>query len=192
MSISAFVVAFAAIAGLFTWRRQMTGKGKFDVARNIMFLGYKVNEEFKRARSPLTYPGESAERSRQRDESSTEAQVLDEWYARNRRLQPLREDLPKFQEASWEAEVLLGGDAGRAVAVAFEAFRSNFAEVASSVDSYFGVVHEEARSGSRTNVDREWLHGLKSTIYSQPDDDFSRQIDAITNELAPALKKYVK
>ena len=46
VSISAIIVAGAAIWGLRTWRKELTGKAKFDIARNIMRLALKLEGDF--------------------------------------------------------------------------------------------------------------------------------------------------
>ena len=99
VGVSAIALAVAALYGLHTWRKELTGKARFEVARNAMLLGLKLKGDFEWARNPLTSSGEHAARSRQENESPKVSGVLDEWYARDRRLAPLREDLAKLQEA---------------------------------------------------------------------------------------------
>jgi len=107
VALSALIVALVAFIGLRTWRKELTGKAKFEVARNVMSLALKLNAGFKAARDIFTFSGEYVGRSRQENETSGVSQVLDEWYARSNRLKPLQENLIKIQEASWEAEILL-------------------------------------------------------------------------------------
>jgi len=119
VGVSALVVAIIAFLGLRTWRKELTGKAKFDIARNVMLLGLKLKAHFEWARNPFTYSTEYIGRSRQENEPPNVSQVLDEWYARGSRLKPLQEDLVKIQEASWEAKILLSKDAGKRVSEAY-------------------------------------------------------------------------
>lgn len=191
VGISALTVAIVAILGLRTWRKELTGQAKFDLARNVMFLGFKMKANFKSARNPFTYSTEYTGRSRQKNESPEASAVLDQWYARNQRLQPLVENLQKLEEATWEAEILLSGDLGKRVQKTFKTYRSSYAELSSAIYSYFETRHDEVVKGSMYH-DQGWLKELNKEIYSAEGDDFSKRIDEATNQLASTLKAYVK
>jgi len=189
--VSAVVVAIVGGIGLRTWRRAMTGKAKFDVARNVMLLGFKLKADFEWVRNPFTRSWESADRPRQENETPGESSVLNEWYAKGRRLQPLVENLQKFQELSWEAETLLSENSGRCVSEVLAVYRHSYAELASAIESYFDIGCQGAVTGIPYK-DQDWLKGLHKEIYSAKDDDFFKRIDEATKQLAPALKAYVK
>ena len=191
VGVSALIVAGVAFFGVRKWRKELTGKAKFDVARNVMLLGLKLNAYFEWARNPFTYSGESTGRSRQENESSNVSQVLDEWYARGNRLKPIQEDLVKIQEASWEAEILLGEDSSKRISEAIEVYNHSYGELSSAIYSYFEERHREVTS-SAANIDHNWLKELHQIIYSRTEDDFAKTIDEATAELKSALKAYVK
>jgi len=189
---AALVVSGAALYGLDKWRKELTGKARFDAARRVLLLSRKVGEQFARARSPFTFAGEAVDRQRSAEESNTTAEVLDEWFARRRRLEPLRETIfVELQEAGWDAEILLGGDARDRVAGAIEEFRDIFGDVASAVDSYF---REKRRRADRVEegVDQKWLDGLEAKFYGRPSgDELSERIENAINELSEALKTFL-
>ena len=191
IGVSALAVAIVAFFGLRTWRKELTGKAKFDIARNVILLGSKLRANFEWVRWLSTPVWESAERPRKNNESSGESQVLDEWYAKSHRLQPLIENLRKLQELSWQAQVLLSEDSSKCVEEVFAVYRSSYADLASAIDSYFRTRYDEAKIGSLLG-DQDWLQELHKKIYGIPDDDFSKQINDATKRLAPALKVYVK
>jgi len=191
IGISVLIVAIVAILGLRTWRKELTGKAKFELARNVMLLGFKLRENFEWVRNPGGWSWEYANRTRQENESPEVSAVLDQWYAKNQRLQPLVENLQKLEEATWEAEILLSEDSGKRVQEAFKTYRSSYAELSSAIYSYFETRHDEVVKGSMYK-DQDWLKELKKEIYSAKDDDFSKRIDEATKQLAPALKAYVK
>ena len=121
-----------------------------------------------------------------------QAEVLDERFARTRRLEALSQDLLAFQEAGWEAEIVLGDDDGSEhVAKAVKAFKGSFGELASSVESYFREMRRQAKN-IMGHMNQETIDVLESTIYGGPDDDFSKRIDTIVTELGSALKTHVK
>ena len=191
VGLCAIAVAIVAVFGLRTWRKELTGRAKFDVARNVMRLGFKFKDDFQAARNPFAWLGEYDSRQQQENESKAESRVLNEWYARNRRLQPLIEDLQKLQEVGWEAEIVLGENSSERVSEAIAVFRHSYAELSSAIYSYFETRRDEAVTGDMYH-DQDWLKELKKEIYSAKDDDFFKRIDEATNQLGSALKAYVK
>lgn len=191
IGVAAVVVAFVGVFGLRTWRKELTGKAKFDVTRNVMLLGFKLKDDFQWATSPFTSSGESVGRPRKENESSSESAVLDEWYARQRRLQPMVEDLQKLQTAGWEAEILLGEDSKKSVSEAVEIFRHTYGELASAIESYFEERHKEA-IGTSVDIAQGWLKELRRIIYSASGGDLLNRIDEAVAQLAFILKAYVK
>jgi len=191
IGVSALIVAGVAFFGLRTWRRELTGKAKFDIARNVMSLARKVKGDFAQARHPVGWSWEYASRTRQENESPLASEVLDLWYAKNQRLKPLAENLQKLQEVSWEAEIVLGEDASKSVSEAFTILRERYAELSSAVNSYFDTRLDEAVKGSMYK-DQDWLKELSKEIYGTESDNFSKRIDEATSQLDSTLKAYVK
>jgi hypothetical protein len=191
VGVSALGVAVIAFFGLRTWRRELTGKAKFNLARDLMLLGFKLEALFEGARHPFTYSTEYADRPRKEDETQNVSQVLDEWYARANRLKTLHENLIKIQEASWEAQILLNEDSKNSVSEAVAVYRHSFVELSSAIDSHFDTKRESAETGIPYK-DQDWLKELHKTIYSRKDDNFSKQIEGATTKLKSALQAYVK
>jgi hypothetical protein len=191
VGLSALFVALVAFKGLQTWRRELTGKAKFEIARSLMSLALKLSAGFKASRDIFTFSGESTDRSRQENESSNVSQVLDEWYARSNRLKPLHENLIKIQEASWEAEILLEENASRLISEATKQYISSYAELSSAIYSYFDTRRHEAVTGNLYH-DQDWMTGLHKLIYSAGTDDFSKRVDETTDNLKQALRTYVR
>ena len=191
IGVSAIFVAFMAFFGLRTWRKELTGKAKFTLARDVMLLGFKLKAHFEGARDLFTYSTEYTGRSRQENEPPNVSQVLNEWYARANRLKPLHENLIKIQEASWEAQILLSEDSSNRVSETVAVYRHRYGELSSTIYSYFETRRHEAAT-ERPYKDQDWLEKLHKIIYAQPEDDFSKQIDEATTKLETALQTYVK
>ena len=189
VATSAFVVAVVAVFGVWTWRRELIGKTKFELARKTMLLGSKLISDFESARNPFTWAGESVGRTKEDNESASRTQTLDQWYARAHRLQPLVEDLRQFEELHWEAEAILSAPAAKCVSEALAVYRKQFAELSSAISSYFDTV---ARGCPLSDEDQKWLRELSKDMYSRGDDDFSQLIREATTNLAQALKPYVR
>ena len=169
----------------------MTGKAKFEVARNAMLLSPRLKAEFQDAVNAFTTSVEYAERVKSESETQKESEVLNMWYARRRRLQPLSVDLRRFVELGWESEIVLGLDAHAYVSETVALFRKQYGELSSAIDSYFDIKRQEAISGELDH-EQEWLRELKRVIYQHPNSDFLKEIDDSTTKLASALKAYVK
>lgn len=191
VALASILVAAVALYGLFTWRREMTGKARFDVARKAVLLSYEISEAFKWARFPYASSAEAAARPRRENESPGEAQVLDDWFLRSNRIEALREKLAGLQAAGWEADVILGKTAGQVISDSIVTFRKCFGELASSVNSLFEVRLRQAQ-GQKPNVDPDWVNGLRKTVYSADGDDLSKQVETATNNLLSSLRTYLR
>src|SRR4030042_3575314 len=86
VGVSAIVVAGVAIYGLNRWQKELAGKAKFEIARNLILLGFQLEADFESARSPFTWSGKSADRERKDNETKDESFILNEWHARKKRL----------------------------------------------------------------------------------------------------------
>ncbi|MBI4201391.1 MAG: hypothetical protein HY531_03755 [Chloroflexi bacterium] len=191
VAAASVLVAAAALRGLFTWRRELTGKARFGVARKVALLSYEISDAFKWARFPISSSAEAAARPKRENESSVEAQVLNEWFLRSSRTEVLREKLARLQAAGWEAEVILGKTAGQDISDSITKFRKCFGELVSSVDSLFEMRLRQAY-GVETNVDPDWVNGLRKTVYSAEGDDLSKQVETAKNNLLSSLRTYLR
>jgi len=191
VGVSAVFVAGVAFFGLQTWRKELTGKAKFEIARNTTLLSSRLKAEFQDAVNIFTSSAESIGRVKSESETPEESQVLNEWYARGHHLQPLSDDLRKFIELSWESEVVLGEVAGAQVSETLKIYRKSFAELSSAIYSYFETRRHEVVS-NRPYENQDWLNNLHHIIYQLPDSDYLKNIESINEELASVLKRYVR
>jgi len=189
--ISAIFVAIAALVGVQTWRRELTGKARFEIARRVMFLSYKFCEDFKSARSPFTLSYEYIERKVKEGEQPAITEVRNQWFARSQRLRPVVEDLSRLQEAQWEAKIILAANAASCVTEALKTFRQAYADVSSAISTYFEIKEDVAKSGGQYH-DQEFLRELALAIYERPEDDLSKQVSAAIPKLEKTLESYVK
>ena len=189
--LSAIAVAVFAWLGLKIWRKELTGKAKFETARNMMRLGFELKAYFEAARNPFTRSNEWADRTKQEDEQENISQVLDKWYARGNRLKPIVESLNKIIEAQWECEILLNESSAQSTKEAVQSYKESYVDLASAISSYFDTLYDEARTGELYK-DQKWLKELRNTIYSVTNDDFSKKIEEATDKLSSTLKQYVK
>lgn len=191
VALSAVVVAVIALIGLNSWRKELGGKAKFELARDIILLSLKLEANFNWARYPLSTSWESAERKQKVNESSTEAALFDQWYIRRQRLQPLLENLQKIEELCFESEVLLDIESSKQVSEAVNVFKECWAELSTSIEDYFGTKYEEIIKGSAI-PDQHWLIELSEEIYARSNDKMSKRIKEAKEKLVKVLKVYVK
>jgi hypothetical protein len=191
VAISAAIVAILAFWGVNRWRKEIAGKAKFELVRNIMLINSKFVNSFISARNIFTYSGESVGRERKEGESVQETQTLNEWYARANRVRSMAENLEKLQELGWEAESLLDSESSKQVTETIKIYRKSYAEVLTSINSYFQTRHEEIMN-NRPYRDQEWLNQLHKEIYGLDNDDISQKIIEAKEKLATVLKKFVK
>lgn len=191
IGVCAVIVAIVAFWGLRTWRRELTGKAKFDIGRNIMLLGIKLDADFQWVRHPLTSSRESIDRQRNENESEEESLLLNEWYARWARLRPFVENLQKLQEFGWEAEVVFDEETTKQVSEAIKTFRESHATLRTAIEFYFEERHNEIKTGEKFG-DQDYLKEVRKEIYPPREDELSQKISAAKDQLASALKPYVK
>lgn len=192
VGVSALAVAVVGVVGLSTWKSELKGKAKFDVVRRIMALVFQLRSDFEWARFPLSSSIESADRVRKENETPGESEARDQWYAKNRRLQPLRQNLQKLQEVGWEAEAILHDNVSTKVSESITALRLSYGDLASAVESLCET-ELDIFAGKTPRVDQnDWLKGLRAIVYSSRGDSFSEKIDNIVEQLASVLKLYVK
>lgn len=191
VSICSAIVAGAAIVGLFTWRKELTGKVKFDLARNMMLLGGKLKDNFEWARYPISQSTEAAERKKRENESEEEAQILDNWYIRKSRLRPLVENLQRLQELGYEAEVVFNKETSKITSTSIHCFRQTWADITTAIDEYFDITRREATSREKYH-DQTYLTELRNMIFSTGDDTISKKIEQAKQQLVDSLKNYTK
>jgi len=179
------IAAIFGIVGLWQWRTELVGKTKFEVARKIMVLALQFRDEYERARSFVTYSGESAERKKDDGETQNESRILDEYYAHLQRLIPLQDTLRKFYEASWEAEVILSDKDARLV----QLFEKLSIDLHVTIGMFFDAQLD--REKNSVEVEFQEMKKWKHIIYGRRDDEFSKLADDAANTVKKQLKKYI-
>lgn len=176
------------LVGLRQWRAELTGKTKFDIARKMAILAFQYRDEYKRARNPFTFPEESLGRQKGENETADEANILDEYFARRKRLSPLQETLRQLYEASWEAEILLDKNINKVIAPLEDSFKELFA----AMETYFHTRYNQAKRKHGNGGTEGLLQNAYKVVYGTADDEISKTVDVATNILVEKLKGYIK
>lgn len=111
LSLSAMITVILAVYGIKSWRRELAGKTRFDIARRLLQATYRIREEFWGVRSrfitaaefPSSYSGMSGKNSNQENYEAF-------FHVYKNRLEPLKDAIQEFDVAALEAEVLWGDE----------------------------------------------------------------------------------
>lgn len=191
IGLSAIAVAWFAWLGLKTWRKELTGKARFETARNMMRAAFKLKGDFEWARNPLTRSFEWEDRQKKSEESLEESEVLNNWHAKIQRLNSVVESLNKIIELGWEAKVLVDEAQEQTIDEAVKSLKESYADLSSATAEYFDGRLQEVRSGELLR-DREFMKEMNHKIYHAGEDEFSKKVNEAVEKLSSALKQYVK
>ena len=111
---AALTAAVVAVVGLQTWKKQLTGKSEYDVARRLLRSVYQVRQAIRFVRNPFISAGETSQALRESDveiepkdwefhEVSQQAVYASRW-------QRVQDALSALDVEAFEAEVLWGSD----------------------------------------------------------------------------------
>jgi hypothetical protein len=193
-AITVIAATIIAYCGLRQWRAELTGKSRIELARKIALLGIRFKAAFEYARNPSTFAHESEARPREPDEDPERSGILDSRFARLGRLEPPREIRQDLEQASWEADVILGDDLAEFIQPFQQAFGRLWIAVVRYYEIHLKLTGAVPRISPTDILQREVQERteLFDTIYSVADDEFSQQISEATEALKRHLKPYLE
>jgi hypothetical protein len=199
-NVSQLLVSLAAIAGIigyWKWRVELVGKTKFDIARKILNLAYESRKEVLVARNIITSSYESRDRQKAEGEDREIAQILDEFYARQKRLKRLDEINQELFQCEWEAEVFLNHD----ISTMVQLLQNKIRELPISQNILFNQrlryakMTPERRHGSFEAMTKEMADNderNENIVYGTEGDEFDKSLSIIVASLTDHLKKFVR
>ena len=107
-SISIITVAGVAIYGIKTWRRELIGKKKHDLAEEVLTLFYQARDVFYSIRNPMGYEGEGTSRKAGKNETWREKNVLDQAYVVMERFKDHQEVFNRLNVLRYKFMALFG------------------------------------------------------------------------------------
>ena len=191
VALSAGTVAIVALLGLRAWKKELTGKARFETANHMWRLGSEFSARVTGIRLFRPNPVEWTDRVPPQGESYRVSGVLNDRHAIDKRLISVRESLDKIIQVQWEAELLLSESSAQSVKEVVQSYGEIFLEIASAVVVLYDTRLREAQTGVPC-TDQEGLKKTEDIIYSSPNDDVSRKVEDATKKLASCLKQYVK
>jgi hypothetical protein len=107
------VTASVAVIGLNAWRAQMTGRTKYENARNVIAGAFMVRDAIKRCQSPFISVNEWSERTPIPGETEQQKRAGESYFAYGRRFHKVIDAIDKWYPSTVEAEALFGAEAKR-------------------------------------------------------------------------------
>ena len=111
-SISIILASATAVYGIKSWRREMIGRRRFDLAEEVLALFYEARDKVRAIRSPIGFQGEGATRKRRDDETDEESRLLDVAFMTMERYQKYEQTFNRLRALRYRAMVLFGKDRG--------------------------------------------------------------------------------
>lgn len=192
VATSAIVVAVAAIVGISTWRKELTGKAIFEAAKKMMESAYKVIDSYQWTVGLMTSSSESIERSRQSTESDAMKQVLDEWYAKAKRFESLLKNYNNLSEANWEVRTILGSEAAKGIEEMLISIKAEIVSLSSAIFSYFDIRRREADYSGANRIDPEFTSKMHKKVYQSPDSEETKKLSSLVTDLEKELAPYLR
>lgn len=98
-AIAVVAVAFPAFKGLTTWREQLIGRKKIELAEEVLTLAFTLQGVIEWARHPASFSGEGEDRQGRDREPEGWRSTNDAYYSRISRLSEHEEDFVKLRLA---------------------------------------------------------------------------------------------
>lgn len=173
-TIIALLVACTAIKGLSTWKQQVIGSKKIELAAEVLTLAYTLQAAIKWARHPAGFGGEGQERPGRGGEPEATQSVNDFYYSRISRLSMHDDNFAKMETARMRFRAYFGDNGQDALA--------KFNDVRNRISRAVGTLINQ---GHDVQNRQDFLNKLQDIILDMPTES---QPDAINQELNNAIK----
>ena len=182
VAIAAVAASSVAVYGINSWRRETTGKAKFEAAKGLLAAGYKVRNEIQNCRSPLIVAGEFSPDFPLRGDGEDKYKAYAHVYSN--RWSPVKFALEDFDSAVIDAEATLGAGARTAAEKLRACGRSLFA----GIEGYLSNMRQGG-GGPRDEVEASFRRLIHST---SENDAFAKQLDSAVLELEASVSQHVQ
>ncbi len=105
------ITAGAAIYGLRTWRKELTGRANFDVAKKVVAGAYQIRDEIRNCQAAFITPDEWADRKPIPGETDPQRNSAQTFYALGQRYNRVHDIVVQWYPYVVEAEALFGREA---------------------------------------------------------------------------------
>lgn len=190
------VTGAAVVIGLNSWRKELRGRARYEVAKNIIAGAYRIRDSINNARSMMMFPAEWADHEKSPNESGRETQVKNSWYGYARRYESVANAQSQWYPAVVEAEALFGEDARKKIedlyysVQTFKAAIEMYHQYEMSVDEPSDHVHKQVR-----NIIMGIHQGRNKSGEAKPlsdDNGFQEQLDSAVLGIKDYFSVFIK
>ncbi len=186
--ISSIIIAFVAVYGVTTWKKQLKGQTEYSLARKLLIMLYKTRNAVEGLRSIFLSSGEILSAlAEAKIEIDPNIRITDPKYtsvAYNRRWKSVLDAYLEYQVESFEAEALWG-----------ENFRLLVKELNHCIkDLYYSMIDVmQYQQIHDANPKDEYIISQEKILYARNDkeDEFQERFNKLINEFEIFLRPYI-
>jgi hypothetical protein len=166
-ALAALATAWIAFAGLRTWRAEMIGRRKADLAEEVLAGFYRVQSILTYVRSQASYSGEAKDRLGRESEEVELRRTLDAYYIPVARINENSNYLSEFFALKHRFKAVFGGDASNE----FNNIERVIRNVRSASDRLTMAARQHSGSTAYSDRDQKIQAEREGVIYSCGEDD---------------------
>lgn len=172
-AIAVTAVAYPAFKGLTSWRMQLLGKKKIELAEDALVLAYELEGLIEWARHLVSFPGEGQDRPNRENEPEDRQRLNDSFYSRVSRLNEKTEEFARLRKTRMLFRAYFGNEAQEAL--------QEFIIVRNQISSAVGMLINHAGDLSYPEDLRKQHHNIiwDHSTEEEPDDIRRRINDAV-------------
>jgi hypothetical protein len=174
-AVAAMLAAVFAYRGLCTWRDEMLGRRKAELAEEVLADFYQARDVFRLVRSPGGFSGEARDRPRENGEEEALSRDLDSYFVPIARLKYDRAFLSAFYAKRFRFRAVFDAAAEKP----FLEMKEIDAQITSAANMLSRLAQVDATRGAAFRREQHY-HTNEAIIWDQgePDDAINPKVDA--------------
>lgn len=177
IALSAVATAGAAWVGLTTWRRELVGRRKAELAEDILTKAYEARHALEAVRFPISVGDEGSTRPPLWNESADQEQFRNAIYTPVERLGRYHTVFSELEALRFRLMAFYGDEAGRPIQELFSARE----RIVQSAFQMIRNLERYERGDLDTTKWEQWGRDIGWDISEDPDPVAERANDAVTN-----------
>jgi len=189
-TIAILVTAIVAVKGINSWRSEIRGKKKYEIAEEVLALFYEVRDNIKHIRSPFGFSGEGTSRVSDPKEDKKTKEILDRAFVVYERYNKHQESFNKLFALRYRFMAHFGSDK-----------REYFDEIQRILNKIFGASQILARlwkedpSFSKSELENKYQETLEDHEsifwYQGYQDKIEAKLDEIISSVEDICRKII-
>lgn len=164
----AALTAYFAFRGLKTWRDEMLGRRKAELAEVVLADVYRLRDILDWVRNPGSFGSEGQTRERGENEKEETARIRDGYFVPIERLQKEEEFLVQFEARRYRFMALFSSEAAKP----YEALRSIVRDIQTASQALLRETYwAERRSGEMDQAAQDRMQRYEDVIWRGAEDD---------------------